>query len=134
MGAMTIGAVAAASGVSRDTIRYYERRGLLPRVPRTPAGYRQYGDGVVRRLAVIRNAQRFGFSLHAIGGFLRVRDSGGKPCHDVKAAGERMLKTVDQQIAELRATRRRMSATLRTWDRALQQAAKSERAYLLERL
>src|SRR5438045_6060528 len=59
-GFLTIGQVSAQTGESRDTIRYYERIGLVPRPLRTPAGYRHYREGVVNRLALIRNAQAFG--------------------------------------------------------------------------
>src|SRR5580765_6701953 len=103
---LTIGEVAARTGESRDTIRYYERVGLVPRPMRTPAGYRQYREGIVNRLALIRNAQRFGFSLRDIAGFLGVRDGGGKPCHDVRAAAARMLEAMDSQIGELQAARK----------------------------
>ena len=67
---LSIGEVAARTGESRDTIRYYERAGLVPPPIRTAAGYRQYRAGIVNRLALIRNAQRFGFSLREIRGFL----------------------------------------------------------------
>ena len=79
---LTIGKVAALAAVTPDTIRYYERLGLVPKPSRTPAGYRQYPGGVVNRLTLVRNAQRFGFSLREIAGFLRVREAGGTPCHD----------------------------------------------------
>src|SRR4051812_23064291 len=131
---LSIGEVAAMSGVSRDAIRYYERLGLVPKAARTPAGYRQYPDGIIRRLALVRSAQRFGFSLAQIAGFLRVRDGGGKPCEAVRAAGQRMLKAVDQQIAELQSTRKTMQATLRDWDRALSRTPADRPAHLLERL
>src|SRR5580765_3400930 len=103
---LTIGEVAARTGESRDTIRYYERVGLVPKPIRTPAGYRQYREGIVNRLALIRHAQRFGFSLRDIAGFLGVRDGGGRPCHDVRAAAARLLDAMDAQIAGLRATRK----------------------------
>jgi len=131
---LSIGDVANASGVSRDTLRYYERLGLVPKPARTAAGYRQYSSGVLARLALVRNAQRFGFSLREIAGFLRVRDGGGKPCHAVRAAGERMLEAVDAQIAELRATRRQMNATLRTWGETLERTPPDRAAHLLETL
>lgn len=133
MATMTIGVVSVRTGVSRDTIRYYERLGLLPRPPRTPSGYRLYSDGAIRRLALIRNAQRFGFPLREIAGFLRVRDGGGKPCQQVRAAGERLLQAVDAQIADLRTLRRRMQQTLRDWDAALERAG-NQPARLLEQL
>jgi DNA-binding transcriptional MerR regulator len=131
---LTIGEVAARAGETRDTIRYYERVGLVPKPIRTPAGYRQYRAGVVNRLGLIRNAQRFGFSLREIGAFLGVRDGGGKPCHDVRAAAERMLGAVDRQIAELTATRKQMKATLKSWDATLAATPANRPAFLLDAL
>lgn len=130
----SIGEVSEASGVSRDAIRYYERLGLVPKAARTAAGYRKYPQGVLGRLALVRNAQRFGFSLTEIAGFLRVRDRGGKPCHAVRAAGERMLKAVDAQIAELQSARKQMDATLRSWGRTLDRTPADQQAHLLEAL
>jgi DNA-binding transcriptional MerR regulator len=134
VGALSIGRVAATSGVTADTIRYYERLGLLPPPARTAAGYRQYSEGVVHRLSLIRNAQRFGFSLAAIRGFLRVREAGGTPCREVRAAAQRMLDAIDTQIAELLSTRTRMRHTLRAWDRTLDETPAGQRAHLLETL
>jgi DNA-binding transcriptional MerR regulator len=131
---LTIGRVAALAAVSPDTIRYYERLGLLPKPSRTPAGYRQYSDGVVNRLALVRNAQRFGFSLREIAGFLHVREAGGKPCHDVRAAAKRMLAAIDQQIDALAESRTEMRKTLRMWDRTLARTPADRPARLLETL
>ena len=131
---LSIGEVAEGSGVSRDAIRYYERLGLVPKAARTAAGYRKYPSGVIGRLALVRNAQRFGFSLTEIAGFLRVRDGGGKPCQAVRAAGERMLKAVDAQIAELQAARQQMDSTLRMWGRTLDRTPAGQQARLLETL
>jgi len=131
---MTIGKVAAMAGVSADTIRYYERVGLLPRPGRTPSGYRQYAPAVVNRLTVIRNAQRFGFSLSAIAGFLRTREEGGTPCRDVRAAAQRILDAVDTQIRDLVRTRAEMRRTLRQWDRRLAATPPGRQARLLDAL
>jgi len=131
---LTIGRLAESSGVSVDTIRYYERIRLLAKPPRTPAGYRLYPPHVVNRLNVIRNAQRFGFSLGQLAAFLRVRDAGGRPCHDVRAAAERILDAVDRQIRELVTARTRMRRTLRDWDVALATTPPNTPAHLLERL
>jgi DNA-binding transcriptional MerR regulator len=122
------------TGVTRDTIRYYEKRGLLPKPIRTAGGYRQYSAGVMNRLSLVRNAQRFGFSLREIAGFLRVRDAGGQPCHDVRAAAQRMLAAVDRQIAELVSTRKQMHRTLKAWDAKLEGTPAGQRAHLLEGL
>jgi DNA-binding transcriptional MerR regulator len=131
---LSIGKVAALAGVTPDTIRYYERVGLLTRAARTQAGYRQYTGHVVRRLEVIRNAQKFGFSLAEIAAFLRVRESGGRPCGEVRAAAQRMLNAIDRQIAELVAARRSMKHTLRDWDRKLMDTPPNQPARLLETL
>src|SRR5688572_19813839 len=71
-----IGEAAARAGVSADAIRYYERVGVLPRPPRSDAGYRRYTDASVARIAFVRNAARFGFPLKELAGFLRAREKG----------------------------------------------------------
>ena len=131
---LTIGEVARRGNVTVDTVRYYERLGLLPRAARTPAGYRQYPEAVIQRLALVRHAQRFGFSLADIAGFLRVRDAGGRPCRAVRSAGERLLAAVDAQIAELQTARARMRETLDQWDARLARTPSNRPARLLETL
>lgn len=131
---LRIGEVAAAAAVSTDTVRYYEKLGLIPRTPRSAAGYRLYPASVVHRLTVVRNAQRFGFSLRQIASFFGVRDRGGRPCRDVRVAAERMLAAVDAQISELQSTREQMQKTLADWDRTLFATPPDRPAYLLERL
>jgi MerR family copper efflux transcriptional regulator len=131
---MTIGRLAAASGVSAGTIRYYEQAGLLNKPPRTASGYRVYSEDTIRRLTVIRNAQRFGFSLREIAGFFRTREAGGRPCQQVRDAGRRVLASLDTQIAELTLKRQRIVDVLASWDRALAVTPVSRRAHLLERL
>jgi DNA-binding transcriptional MerR regulator len=131
---LQIGQVAERTGVSVDTIRHYERLGLLSKAARTNAGYRQYPPSAVDRVRLVRHALRFGFSLRDVAGFLRVRESGGTPCRDVRAAAERILTAVDQRIAELTAARKDMSRTLRNWDRRLARTPANRPARLLESL
>ena len=131
---LKIGEVARQAGVTPDAIRFYERRGIIPRAARTHAGYRQYAAGIVQRLLVIRNAQRFGFSLDEIGGFLRARDAGRTPCQEVRAAAQRILDEVDRQIETLLAARGEMKQTLDEWDRKLAAARGGAPAHLLEGL
>ena len=97
------------------------------------ASLRQYSEEIVRRIAVVRNAQRFGFSLREIGSFLRVRERGGRPCETVRSAAQLKLEALDQHIADLKRARRLMAVTLGDWDRALA-AAGPRPALLLERL
>lgn len=131
---LRIGQLAARTGVSVDTIRHYERLGLLPKAARTNAGYRQYRPSAVDRVRLVRHALRFGFSLRDVAGFLRVRESGAAPCRDVRAAATRILTAVDQRIGELTAARKDMSRTLRDWDRRLARTPANQPAHLLEAL
>ena len=133
-GMMTIGKVAALAGVSADAIRYYERLGLFTKPTRTRAGYRVYPPEIVKRLNLVRNAQRFGFSLREIAGFLRVRDTGGAPCRTVRAAAEQLLEAIDRQIADLGARREEMRKTLRGWDRRFEEMPAGTPRRLLENL
>jgi MerR family copper efflux transcriptional regulator len=135
MGEMiTIGKVAAAAAMTTDTIRYYERLGLIPKATRTPAGYRLYPAGVIHRLGVVRGAQRFGFSLREIAAFLGTRERGGRPCREVRTAAQRLLDAVDRQIDELVTAREQMRGTLQDWDRLLAATPADRPAYLLEAL
>jgi DNA-binding transcriptional MerR regulator len=129
---MRIGQLARASGVAVDTIRYYERQGLLQRPSRGQNGYRMFSEGAVTRLQMIRNAVRFGFPLKEVARFLKVRDAGGAPCDLVRQAGQRLLTQMDERIAELAATRAAMAATLHDWDRRLARAGSGQRAHLLQ--
>ena len=130
----TIREAAARSGVSADTIRYYERVGILPKPPRSDAGYRRYSDTSVARIAFVRSAARFGFPLKELAGFLRARDKGQPPCRSVKAAADRLLRDMDRQIAELVAARAEMARTLADWERRLAQTPEGAPAHLLESL
>lgn len=129
---LRIGEIAGRAGVSCDTVRHYERLGLLPRAIRTASGYRQYSESAVDRIRLVRCAVRFGFSLKQIAGFLRVRDNGGAPCHQVRDAGVRMLEAADREIAELVATREAMRQTLAAWDDRIARTPEGRPARLLD--
>jgi DNA-binding transcriptional MerR regulator len=131
---LTVGQLATRAGVSADTIRYYEKLGVVPKASRTAAGYRQYPETVINRIALVRNAQRFGFSLDQIAAFLRVREGGGKPCLEVRAAAQRLLDAVDRQIDDLTAAREQMRETLHDWDARLASTPAHLPARLLETL
>jgi len=131
---LRIGQLAERSNVSADTIRYYERIGLMPKAARTSAGYREYGDSAVDRVRLVQNALRFGFSLKQVGAFLGVRQSGGAPCKNVRAAGAQVLEAIERQIAELIASRESIRETLNQWDQRLSQTPEGRPAHLLETL
>ena len=78
---LTIGRLAREAGVGIDTVRFYERRGLLPAPERTAAGYRLYDTDAAARILFIRRAKRLGFTLDEIMTLLRLQDEGGKKYH-----------------------------------------------------
>ncbi len=102
---LTIGQVARAADVNVETIRYYEREGLLPEPPRTPAGYRQYTDDAVRRVQFMKRAQSLGFTLAEIGVLLGLRVKRGSACRQVVAEAETAIRRIDAKIRELRRMR-----------------------------
>jgi len=126
-----IGEAARRAGVSPDLIRYYERVGVLPRAPRTAGGFRYYSDETVARLLFVRNAIRFGFTSNELAGFLKARDSGRPPCHSVRAAGQRLLKEMDEHLARLHEARAAMAGTLAAWDARLDKTPAGTPAHLL---
>jgi MerR family transcriptional regulator, copper efflux regulator len=128
---MRIGQLAHATGVSTDTIRYYERIGLLPPAQRTESGYREYPSTAGNRILVIRNAVQLGFPLLEIAKVLRVRDSGGTPCRQVRDYAEELINQIDRRIEELTRQRASMVALLADWDRRLAHA-NGTHAHLLE--
>lgn len=126
-----IGEAARRAGVSPDLIRYYERAGVLPRAPRTAGGFRYYSDETLARLLLVRNAIRFGFTSKELAGFLKARDTGRPPCHVVRAAGQRLLKEMDQQLTRLQQVRAAMAETLIAWDARLERTPAGAPAHLL---
>ena len=105
MNTLTIGKLAAAAGVAVDTVRYYERAGLLKKPVRTLSGYRSYAAGDAARLRFVRRAKEMGFSLEEVSELLRLNDGGGRrPA--VRALAERRLAQTEQRIAELNRVRK----------------------------
>lgn len=98
---MRIGQLAEATGVSPSTLRFYERRGLLPAPGRTPSGYRAYPPGAVDRVAFIRRAQTCGLTLAHIGEILAVRDDGTAPCRHLTELVDARLVDIDRRISDL---------------------------------
>lgn len=107
---LRIGELASAAGVSVDTVRYYERLGLLPRASRTRAGYRLYTNADLDRLRFVRQAQAFGFSLDEIKKLLPGREAGLSECRRVRDLVNSKLDEIDARMAELRAFRRLLAA------------------------
>ena len=102
---MTIGRLAKHAGVNVETIRYYEREGLIGKPERRPSGYRQYQPDIVRRIRFIQRAKELGFSLREISGLLSLRVARGSTCTDVRARALSKMKDIDAKIEVLQGMR-----------------------------
>lgn len=118
-----IGALARQAGVSVDTVRYYERIGLIPRPGRTPAGYRSFEPSSIDRLFFIQKAQKLGFTLEEIKRVLDQRGTGALPCDTVISMAQTRLDAVESQLAELSSLRDTLCKHLRQWKRSSTSAA-----------
>ena len=128
------GAVAALAGVSTDTLRYYERRGLLPRPPRDASGYRRYPQAAVVRVRVIQQALDAGFTVADLARVFRQRDAGGAPCREVLRIAHSRLDELDERIAGLSALRKQLGRVIAEWEARLAVTPAGRQALLLDGL
>src|SRR5689334_4949094 len=110
---LSIGAVARAAGVSVDTVRFYEHRGVLPRPARRASGYRAYEPSIIDRLRFAKRLQALGFTLEEVVGLLGDVDRGSATCAKERPRFTTVLQRVDAKIATLVALRRDLRTTLR---------------------
>lgn len=115
---LKIGEVAKQSGVGIETLRFYERTGLLGRPARTQSGYRLYDPEVLERLDFIKRAQVLGFSLDEIRQIIAEKQAGGSPCQAVRDVVRTRLAELDEHMREMGRYRNELAATLKEWDRA----------------
>jgi MerR family mercuric resistance operon transcriptional regulator len=108
---LTRGDLARATNCNIETIRYYEKTGLLPDPPRTGAGYRIYSSSHAMRLRFILRARELGFAMDDIRGLLGLEDGAAPTCAEVKERTERHLADVRAKIADLRRIKKVLSAT-----------------------
>lgn len=106
MEGLTTGRLASQGGVNLETVRYYERRGLLPKPLRTPAGYRTFDVEAVRRLRFIKQAQGLGFSLKEIKELLALRVDPRTSCADVRRRAEVKIADIEEKLRALRSMKR----------------------------
>lgn len=97
---LTIGKLAACAGVGVETVRFYERKGLLER-PAKGSGFRRYPEGAVRRLRLIRRCKELGFSLQEISDLLALRIDDSKGCADVRQEARQKISEISERIAHL---------------------------------
>jgi DNA-binding transcriptional MerR regulator len=105
MGNFRTGEAARAAGVNVQTLRFYEREGILPPPRRAPSGYRQYGDDAVRIVSFVKRAQELGFTLREAKELLRLRAAGPKRAAAARAAAASKLDDIDKKVRDLNAIR-----------------------------
>ncbi len=120
---MRIGELAQRAGVTPDTIRYYEREGLLGPPARTPAGYRDYGDTALDDLRFIKKGQTLGLRLADVREVMAITSGGELPCDHVRATITVRLQEVDEKIRELEALRSTLRETFVRLDTLTEPAA-----------
>jgi len=128
------GELAELAGVSSDTLRHYERKGVLARPLRKANDYRQYPASALQRVRVIRRALAVGFTLDELAAVLGERDRGGAPCMEVRTLAAAKLAEVENRLREMSELRNELRAVLKEWDKRLEHRAPGQRAHLLESL
>jgi DNA-binding transcriptional MerR regulator len=131
---LSSGQLAAAAGVSADTLRHYERTGVLPETERSANGYRRYAPAALQRVRMIRGALAVGFTLEELAGILRQRQVGTPPCRRVHAMATEKLATIERGIGDLLALRDVMRSILDRWSSELASTSEGQLAHLLETL
>lgn len=104
------GEVAARAGVNVQTLRYYERKGLLQEPERRPSGYREYAPDAVQLIRFIKRAQELGFTLAEVEDLLQLRSSEDTACAEVQNAAEEKIADIEERIRHLRAMKRALGA------------------------
>ena len=114
---MKIGQLADAAGVSVDTVRFYERRGVLPTPERMASGYRTYTPATVERIRLARRLQALGLTLDEVIDALHATDRGDASCESERWRLEAVVARIDAKIADLRAVRRHVNEVLAACER-----------------
>jgi DNA-binding transcriptional MerR regulator len=128
------GELAEQAGVSTDTLRHYERLGILAKPRRSDGNYRMYPPDSVMRVRLVRQALAIGFSLPELAKIFKVRDQGGAPCRQVRAIAEEKLARIERELTDLAALRDQLRVLLKAWDRQLERTPDGQPARLLESL
>jgi Hg(II)-responsive transcriptional regulator len=109
---MQIGTVAEQAGVNVQTLRYYERRGLLPRPPRRLSGYREFPDDAVRIVRFIKRAQGLGFTLDEVEELIRLRNDKRRDRARIRAVAEKRVRQIERKLVELQAMKKALTHLL----------------------
>jgi DNA-binding transcriptional MerR regulator len=128
------GELARLSGVSPDTIRFYERKGLILKPQRSERGYRNYPVEALTRVRMIRSALAVGFTIAELSKIFQLRDRGGNPCHKVQQLAKAKLGEIEDQLKALLRAKKDLKSCIEEWERILANTGVGNRALLLEKL
>ena len=128
------GELAGLAGVSTDTLRHYERKGVLAAPRRSRNGYREYPAESLDRVLLVRRALGVGFTLDELARVLRERDGGRAPCREVREMAAAKLAEVEERLKEMVTVRDELRTTIKDWDARLARTASGNQARLLETL
>lgn len=113
---MRIGELARATGTNAETIRYYEREGILPAADRTDSNYRDYSNNHLAALTFVRRARQLGFSMAQVRELLALSDRADNPCRDVDRLAQEQLREVERKLADLASLRDKLRQMIRSCD------------------
>lgn len=128
------GELARLAGISTDTLRFYERKGLLAAPRRSINGYREYPPASLDRVRLIRSALAIGFTTDDLTRILKTRDRGGIPCRDVIELADVKLLAIQEHLRETEVLRDQLKTVIDEWKRRIQSVPLGKRAGLLEAL
>ena len=128
-----IGELAKATGVSTDTLRHYERKGVL-HSQRAGNGYREYPEDALERVRMVRQGLAIGFTLDEFQSIFKVFDRGGAPCRQVRSLAAEKLAQIETHLQEVIVLRDDLKNALKEWDKRLAKTASGQRAGLLKTL
>jgi len=131
-GSLLPGELASLTGVSADSLRHYEKKGVLPRPLRSTSGYRRYSPDSVERVRLIRRALAVGFTLDELAEIFRARDKGDVPCHRVRELAATKLSDVETRLQELIEMRNELRSIIKDWDARLSELPAGRQGRLLE--
>lgn len=132
-GSWGIGELAKATAVSTDTLRHYERKGVL-HSQRAGNGYREYPENALERVRMVRQGLAMGFTLDELSAIFKIFDRGGAPCQQVRSLAANKLAQIETHLQEVIALRDDLKNALKDWDRRLAKTASGQRAGLLKTL
>jgi DNA-binding transcriptional MerR regulator len=128
------GELARLFGISPDTLRHYERMGLMAEAPRSSNRYREFPAQTIDRLNLIRSALGIGFTIRELSRILNARDRGKIPCKEVRDLALQKLNSVEVRMRELKETQATLERILKDWDHRLKHSSPGQQARLLESL